>query len=248
MDQPYANHNGGQVVFGPDGYLWIGLGDGGGQGDPNGNGQSHNTLLGKILRIDVNKGDPYVIPDDNPFHNGGGLPEIYAIGLRNPWRFTFDRQTGNLFIADVGQNQWEEIDLLPAGYSGAVMNYGWNIREGAHPYANGDTAGLTDPIAEYDHGMGCSVTGGVVYRGSALPAFSGVYIFGDYCSGIVWGLIPTDGGGWEMKELYRTGLKIASFGEGEDGEVYLLDLNGGHLQAAGKVTLPDCHGTPPCIG
>ena len=228
VDQPAANHNGGQLQFGPDGYLWIGPGDGGGQGDPNGYAQSPDSLLGKLLRIDVDAQQPYAIPADNPFAGGGGAPEIYALGLRNPWRFTFDRLTGDLFIADVGQNRWEEIDYLPEGFSGAPLNYGWNIREGAHPYRDIPTdALLTDPIHEYSHDAGCSITGGVVYRGEDLPGYRGIYLFGDYCSGTLWGLIPAADGGWQTQVLFQTGFKMAAFGEDEAGEVYLLDLNGG---------------------
>ena len=228
VDQPAANHNGGQLQFGPDGYLWIGLGDGGGQGDPNGYAQSPDSLLGKLLRIDVDAQQPYAIPADNPFAGGGGAPEIYALGLRNPWRFTFDRLTGDLFIADVGQNRWEEIDYLPEGFSGAPLNYGWNIREGAHPYRDIPTdALLTDPIHEYSHDAGCSITGGVVYRGEDIPGYRGIYLFGDYCSGTLWGLIPAADGGWQTQVLFQTGFKMAAFGEDEAGEVYLLDLNGG---------------------
>ena len=229
VDQPYANHNGGQLVFGPDGYLWIGLGDGGGQGDPNGNGQSSQSLLGKILRIDVDQGNPYAIPEDNPYANGGGLPEIWAIGLRNPWRFSFDRLTGDLFIGDVGQNSWEEIDYLPAGYVSTPVNFGWNRREGSHPYsdqANDDTTGLINPIFEYSHDSGCSVTGGFVYRGVDLPDLHGVYLFGDYCSGLVWGSVPKGQNSWDTRILFSTGYQIASFGEDQNGEIYLLDLNG----------------------
>jgi glucose/arabinose dehydrogenase len=229
VNQPYANHNGGQLVFGPDGYLWIGLGDGGSQGDPNGNGQSSQTLLGKILRIDVDHGSPYVIPADNPYTKGGGLPEIWAIGLRNPWRFSFDMLTGDLFIGDVGQNSWEEIDRLPAGYVSTPVNFGWNRREGSHPYsdqANANTIGLTEPIFDYGHDSGCSVTGGFVYRGKDLPDFQGVYLFGDYCSGLVWGAVPKDQNSWDTRILFSTGYQIASFGEDQNGEIYLLDLNG----------------------
>jgi glucose/arabinose dehydrogenase len=229
VDQPYANHNGGQMVFGPDGYLWIGLGDGGGQGDPNGNSQSNQTLLGKILRIDVDHESPYVIPPDNPYANGGGLPEIWAIGLRNPWRFSFDRLTGDLFIGDVGQNSLEEIDHLPAGYVSKPVNFGWNRREGSHPYsdqANADITGLIDPIFDYGHDSGCSVTGGFVYRGKDLPDFQGVYLFGDYCSGLIWGSVPNGENSWDTKILFSTGYRISSFGEDQNGELYLLDLNG----------------------
>jgi glucose/arabinose dehydrogenase len=229
VDQPYANHNGGRLIFGPDGYLWIGLGDGGSQGDPNGNGQSNQTLLGKILRIDVDNGSPYVIPPDNPYVNGGGLPEIWAVGLRNPWRFSFDRLTGDLFIGDVGQNSREEIDHLPAGYVSTPVNFGWNRREGSHPYsdqATTDTTGLTEPIFDYGHDSGCSVAGGFVYRGKGLPDFHGVYLFGDYCSGLIWGLVPNDKNSWDTKILFSTGYNIASFAEDQNGEIYLLDLNG----------------------
>jgi glucose/arabinose dehydrogenase len=229
VEQPYANHNGGRLIFGPDGYLWIGLGDGGNQGDPNGNGQSSQTLLGKILRIDVDNGSPYVIPPDNPYANGGGLPEIWAIGLRNPWRFSFDRITGDLFIGDVGQNSWEEIDRLPSGFISAPVNFGWNRREGSHSYsdqANANTTGLTEPIFDYGHDSGCSVTGGFVYRGKDLPDFQGVYLFGDYCSGLIWGLVPNDANSWDTKILFSSGYNISSFAEDEKGEIYLLDLNG----------------------
>ncbi|NTV37552.1 MAG: PQQ-dependent sugar dehydrogenase, partial [Anaerolineaceae bacterium] len=198
-------------------------------GDPRGNGQNPNTFLGKILRIDVSGSASYTIPADNPFVNGGGLPEVWAYGLRNPWRFSFDAATGDLYIADVGQNIWEEIDFQAAGSPGGV-NYGWNIREGAHPYADksSDGAVLVDPVFEYKHGKDCSITGGYVYRGSQLPDFAGIYIFGDFCSGTVWGLLNTDGG-WQAKELFQTGSSISSFGVDSSGEMYLLDLNGGRL-------------------
>jgi glucose/arabinose dehydrogenase len=224
--QPYANHNGGSVVFGPDGYLYLGLGDGGSGGDPQGNAQSTQTLLGKVLRIDVDGGNPYVIPPDNPFAGGGGLPEIYAYGLRNPWRISFDSLTGDLYIADVGQNQWEEIDFLPAG-STPGANFGWDFREGLHPF-EGDSQGqaLLDPVAEYDHSQGCSVTGGFVYRGSNLPEWQGVYLYGDYCSGRVWGLLRTPDGSWQNELLFETGYNISSFGVDQSGEVYLVDHSG----------------------
>lgn len=235
VDQPAGNHNGGQLQFDPQGYLWIGLGDGGGQGDPNGYSQSRDSLLGKLLRIDINSENGYAIPQDNPFVAGGGAPEIMALGLRNPWRFTFDSLSGALFIADVGQNKWEEINYLPAGYDEFPANFGWNIREGAHPYRDTTTADvLIDPVYEYDHSVGCSITGGVVYRGGSLPAFEGVYLFGDFCTGTIWGLIPTAGGSWEARELFRTNYKIVAFGEDEAGEVYLLDLNGGVYQLIAK--------------
>jgi glucose/arabinose dehydrogenase len=231
VQQPFANHNGGEVTFGPDGYLYLGLGDGGSQGDPNNHGQSLNTMLGKILRIDVNNGDPYAIPPDNPF-KGKGKAEIWAYGLRNPWRFSFDRLTGDLYIGDVGQNLWEEIDFLPAGSPGGT-NFGWNYMEGFHPYGDrtppqGLT--LTPPVAEYSHEFGCAVTGGYVYRGKQLPEWQGVYLFGDYCSGIVWGLLRSADGTWQQKQLYQNVGRISSFGEDEAGEIYLTDLTGNLFQ------------------
>ena len=224
--QPYPNHNGGSVVFGPDGYLYLGLGDGGSGGDPQGNGQSTQTLLGKILRIDVDAGDPYAIPPDNPFVGGGGLPEIYAYGLRNPWRFSFDRLTGDMYIADVGQNKWEEIDFLPAGGPPGA-NFGWNLREGLHRF-EGVSLGndFIDPVAEYDHSLGCSVTGGFVYRGASLPEWQGVYLYGDYCSGRVWGLLHNPDGSWQNALLFETGSNISSFGLDQSGELYLVDYGG----------------------
>lgn len=226
--QPYPNHNGGAVVFGPDGNLYLGLGDGGSGGDPQGNGQSTSTLLGKILRINVDAAESYAIPADNPFVNGGGLNEIWAYGLRNPWRLSFDPLTWDLYIADVGQNAWEEINFLAAG-SPAAANFGWNYREGAHPYQGSPPASLNliDPVAEYSHHQGCSVTGGVVYRGTALPAWQGVYLYGDYCSGKVWGLARNSLGAWLNGLLFETGATITSFGVDESGEVYLVDYSGG---------------------
>ena len=227
INQPYSNHNGGQLAFGPDGYLYIGAGDGGSEGDPRNNGQNLNTLLGKILRIDVHSGDPYAVPASNPFANGGGLIQIWAYGLRNPWRFSFDRLNGDLYIGDVGQNSWEEIDFLPAGSPGGT-NFGWNIMEGFHPYQGSAPAGavLTPPVVEYGHDMGCSVTGGVVYRGERLPAWKGVYLFGDYCSGNVWGLLRDAQGNWQSRLLFETSARITSFGENEAGEVLMTDYGG----------------------
>ena len=229
VDQPFANHNGGNLEFGPDGFLYAGLGDGGSQGDPNGNGQSQAAYLAKLLRIDVNSGDPYGIPADNPFANGGGLPEIWALGFRNPWRFSFDRATGDLYIADVGQNQWEEVDYLPAGSPGGA-NFGWNIMEGNHPYQGDATDGMIGPVTEYEHGNRCSITGGNVYRGQALLAWNGVYFYGDYCSGEILGLVHNTDSSWESRLLYDTGFLITSFGLDEAGEIYVLDRDGGLYQ------------------
>jgi glucose/arabinose dehydrogenase len=226
IPQPFANHNGGALAFGPDGYLYIGTGDGGSAGDPQGNGQSLNTLLGKILRLDVDGGEPYAVPADNPFTGRGkGAAEVWAFGLRNPWRFAFDRLAGDLYIGDVGQNQWEEVDWVPAGSPGG-LNFGWSVREGLHAYAGDGTAGFVDPVAEYGHDQGCSVTGGVVMRDPALPTWDGTYLYGDYCSGRVWGLRHTADGAWLHGLLFETGASISSFGEGADGRVYLVDYAG----------------------
>lgn len=228
VDQPFRNHNGGGMVFGPDGYLYLGLGDGGSAGDPQSNAQSTNTLLGKLLRVDVDGGDPYGIPPDNPYAEGGGRAEIWALGLRNPWRFTFDSRTGDLYIADVGQNAWEEINYMPAGAPPGA-NFGWDYREGAHSFEGSPPAGaeLIDPVAEYSHSFGCSVTGGKVYRGEALPEWLGIYLYGDFCSGIVWGLFQDENGTWQAAEMFRTNFQITSFGADARGEVYLLDRGGG---------------------
>lgn len=225
--QPYANHNGGAVVFGQDGYLYLGLGDGGSAGDPQNNAQSLNTLLGKLLRLDVDGGDPYAIPPSNPYRSGGGLPEIWAYGLRNPWRLSFDRQTGDLYIGDVGQNLWEEIDYLPNGASGD-LNFGWKYLEGTHPYQGTPPPEfkLIPPIYEYGHDQGCSVTGGLVYRGRNLPEWNGVYLFGDYCAGWIAGLRLLPDGTWQVQRLLRDLGRISSFGEDEQGEVYVIDHGG----------------------
>jgi glucose/arabinose dehydrogenase len=223
------NHNGGMLAFGPDGYLYVGLGDGGGGGDPQSNGQKRSTLLGKLLRLDISGDEPYAIPADNPWPNGGdeARPEIWAYGLRNPWRFSFDRSTGDLYIADVGQNAYEEIDFQPAGASGGP-NYGWSTREGAHCFRANECQSndMIDPIAEYDHDQGCSVTGGYVYRGAAFTSLQGLYIFGDYCSGIIWSLQRDAAGAWELRKILESHLSISSFGEDEAGELYLVDLGG----------------------
>jgi len=227
INQPYGNHNGGVVTFGPDGYLYLGLGDGGSAGDPQNNAQSLETLLGKILRIDVDSANqPYSIPSDNPYISGNN-PEIWAFGLRNPWRIAFDQANGDLYIGDVGQNQWEEIDYLPAN-SPAGANFGWDYFEGNHPFEGTppQNADLIAPIAEYGHDQGCSVTGGVVYRGQALPEWQGIYFYGDYCSGRVWGLLKNSSGEWINQVLFENLGRIASFGEDENGEVYIADLTG----------------------
>jgi glucose/arabinose dehydrogenase len=216
------------LTFGPDGYLYAGLGDGGSGGDPLGNGQKTDTLLGKILRLDVDSGEPYAIPSGNPFGN-----EIWAYGLRNPWRISFDRKTGDLWIGDVGQGTWEEIDILPAGSPGGA-NFGWNLMEGTHPFEGSAQPGLLLPVAEYSHAEGgCSVTGGYVYRGAELPEWQGIYLFGDYCSGLVWGVLHS-GEGWQTQVLFQTGLSISSFGVDEAGELYVADLQGSILRLARK--------------
>jgi glucose/arabinose dehydrogenase len=233
IEQPYANHNGGQLQFGPDGYLYIGMGDGGSAGDPQNNGQNPSTLLGTLLRIDVDGAEPYETPPDNPFLlSGGGREEIWAIGLRNPWRFSFDRNNSDLYVADVGQSTWEEINYQAAGSMGG-QNYGWNSLEGAHCYLiNGcQTAGMTMPVAEYSHVEGgCSVTGGYVYRGQRFPGLNGNYLLGDYCSGIIWSLFPQDDRNWLLNPLLDSDIRISSFGEDAYGELYVLDHGGNVYQ------------------
>jgi len=239
-DQPATNHNGGHVVFGPDGMLYIGLGDGGGANDTYGNGQRPDTLLGKILRIDVDAGAPYAVPPDNPLLEGHFAPETWAWGLRNPWRFAFDRATGDLYIGDVGQGAWEEIDVAPASSRGGE-NYGWPILEGGRCLGSGDPpaacgagADLVMPVAIYPHPEGCSVTGGHVYRGPDQPAIEGVYLYGDYCSGRIWGLWRAAGGTWQAALLDDTDLAISSFGEDDDGVLYVLDHGGTVLRVGAQ--------------
>lgn len=231
IEQPYANHNGGGLAFGPDGYLYASSGDGGAGGDPHDNGQNLGTLLGTILRIDVDSGDPYAVPEDNPFvDEAEARPEIWAYGLRNPWRFSFDPETGDMWIADVGQNMWEEINHQPAGRAGE--NYGWRVMEGAHcfePSQGCDTAGFSMPLLEYDHDQGCSVTGGYRYRGNGIEALDGSYLFGDYCSGTIWAARETADGDWESEELLETGFRISAFGVDEAEEVYVADHGGGTI-------------------
>jgi glucose/arabinose dehydrogenase len=234
-DQPAANHNGGHVLFGPDGFLYIGSGDGGGAGDQFNNGQNPGTLLGKMLRIDVDRsegGRPYAIPPGNPFvGQAGWRPEVWAYGLRNPWRYQFDRATGDLYIADVGQNMYEEVNFQPAGQGG--QNYGWPRMESAHcfrPATNCDQSGLTRPIGEVSHAAGnCSITGGFVYRGTAQPLLRGAYVFGDYCSGIIWTLHRDAAGNWVQTQMVDTNAAISSFGEDEGGELFLTALNDGNV-------------------
>ena len=251
VDKPETNHNGGQLAFGPDGMLYVGLGDGGGAGDPAGNAQNPQRLLGKMLRIDVDSrpgGAPYGIPLDNPNvgnplcdADGTGTaacPEIYATGFRNPWRWSFDRQTGGLWVADVGQGDWEEIDVVERG-----KNYGWNTREGAHcfsPSSGCSTAGLTDPVAEYGHNIGFSITGGYVYRGGQATQVAGNYVFGDFGGMIAW-LEPDGTGGFDVRQLAQQGcatvpgtsgaLAPSAFAEDLDGELYLLDYGRGQVRA-----------------
>jgi glucose/arabinose dehydrogenase len=227
VEQPYPNHNGGHLAFGPDGYLYIGLGDGGSGGDPQGRAQNLNELLGKMLRLDVLGGEPYAIPPDNPFLAGPAAREIWAYGLRNPWRYSFDRAAGDLYIADVGQNAYEEVNFQPAGSAGGE-NYGWDYLEGLHPFEGEPPPGLIAPVAEYAQAEGgCSVTGGYVYRGQQMPELSGIYFFGDYCSGLIWALFRNAAGEWQQQLAFETGFSISSFGEDEAGELYVVDHGGG---------------------
>jgi glucose/arabinose dehydrogenase len=230
VDQPFTNHKGGQLVFGPDGFLYIGLGDGGSGGDPFGNGQNLNTHLGKMLRIDVDHTTgalPYAIPADNPFAGGGGLPEIWAYGLRNPFRFSFDRTTGKLFIGDVGQDKYEEVDI---GQKGA--NYGWNVMEGMHCYSpttNCNMTGITMPIVEYDHTEGEAVIAGYVYHGTAVPSLAGSLLIADYITGKIWRLTQDNSGNWQRVLLLSSGRAISSFGQDTAGEVYVTDYSSGGI-------------------
>jgi glucose/arabinose dehydrogenase len=232
IPQPYPNHNGGMIAFGPDGYLYIGMGDGGSRGDPQNRAQNKNDLLGKLLRIDVNNLVPYGIPTDNPFVGGKERPEIFAMGLRNPWRFSFDRETGDLWLADVGQNKWEEVNVVRKG-----GNYGWRVMEGVHCFNLPEPCGkenFTSPVLEYDHQGGrCSIIGGYVYRGRAIPALVGTYLYGDFCSGEML-LVRTNQGGQVSGEpwVLKTNASISSFGEDENGEIYLLDHKGAVYQLA----------------
>ncbi|MGA4837699.1 PQQ-dependent sugar dehydrogenase [Streptomyces sp. G45] len=226
--QPYSNHNGGDIKFGPDGYLYIAFGDGGAGGDPHGNGQNLDTLLGKLLRIDPRGGKPYAVPKDNPFvKDPKAKDEIWAYGLRNPWRFSFDAGTGDLLIGDVGQSDWEEIDWAPAKSKGGE-NYGWNQMEGRHPFRGGtEPANHVPPVHEYDRtGLGCSVTGGYVYRGRAIPALRGQYVFSDYCDGTIRALEMKNGQVTGAHDLGVNGGEVISFAQGARGELYVFDLGG----------------------
>ncbi len=230
------NHNGGQLSFGPDGLLYLGLGDGGGAGDsgtghaPGGNGQSLDTLLGKILRINPTPsgGRQYTIPPDNPFADGGGQPEIWVYGLRNPWRFTWDRETSDLWIADVGQNDWEEIDFV-AGGRAAGLNFGWNRLEGNHEFAGDPPPNAVPPIFEYPLGSGgtCAAIGGYVYRGSKIPALAGAYVFSDYCASSIRAIVQEGGRVTDQRELGVSGNQVTAFGEDQNGELYVLSQGDG---------------------
>ncbi len=230
IPDPYVNHNGGMLAVGPDGLLYLGTGDGGSSGDPSNNAQNLGSLLGKVLRLDVSGAGSYAIPPSNPYASGSGgaRPEVWASGLRNPWRLSFDRQSGDLYIADVGQGSREEVNRQPAGSAGG-QNYGWRIMEGVachNPASGCNQSGLTLPIHDYGHGSGeCSVTGGYVYRGTALPSLQGAYIFGDFCAGRIWALRQS-GGAWTRTDLLDTAYSISSFGEDEAGELYVIDLGG----------------------
>lgn len=240
VEQPFSNHNGGRLQFGPDGMLYLGLGDGGGAFDPQSSAQDGGTLLGKLIRIDV---DPshgtYAIPTSNPFTGNPAIEnEIWALGLRNPWRISFDPMTGDLYIADVGQNEWEEINMQVASSPGG-QNYGWNVMEGSECAGGGnacDQSNLVLPVAEYSHdGGNCSVTGGEVYRGQAYPNMHGMYFFGDYCTGRVWGLMQ-EGNNWVTSSLADTPYRISTFGLGENGSLYMASSNSGvYLVSDGDV-------------
>jgi glucose/arabinose dehydrogenase len=231
--QPNWNHDGGQLEFGPDGYLYIGLGDGGPHSDPNNQAQTKSSLLGKILRIDVNGDLPFTIPPDNPAYrvDPALAPEVWAWGLRNPWRFSFDPATGDLYIADVGQFQWEEVNFQAADSPGGE-NYGWRVWEGRQRYtpADADPENAVFPVLEYGHSQGCSITGGYVYRGEAMPELQGYYIYGDYCSGRTWAAFRDAGGEWQTAPFLNSEAAIVSFGRDEAGEIYLVDYRGGLLK------------------
>ena len=224
--QPFANHNGGALKFGPDGYLYVGMGDGGSSNDPGNRAQNTFEWLGKLLRIDVDRATPYAVPPDNPFANGiSGRPEVWSYGLRNPWRIAFDRQTGDLYIADVGQDEIEEVDFVPAAM-GAGANFGWHVMEGSRCTGLGGgppcgSSALTPPVVEYTHAFGCSIIGGYVYRGARMAALAGRYVYGDLCSGTIWSAARDARGAWSTRAELSSGLTITTFGEDEAGELYL---------------------------
>jgi glucose/arabinose dehydrogenase len=231
QEQPYANHNGGHLSFGPDGYLYIAFGDGGGGSDPERNGQNPATLLATISRINVQDDGTYTIPEDNPVNGDERFaPEVWAYGLRNPWRFSFDAATGDLYIGDVGQNQLEEINFEPADSAGGV-NYGWSIFEASQPYNGGDqTDDMVFPVAEYGRGQGISVTGGYVYRGAALPQLDGIYFYGDFGLGTIWALWRDAAGDWQHETFLASGATISSFGVDEQNELYVVNYAGSILK------------------
>ena len=238
IDQPYSNHNGGQLAFGPDGFLYVGMGDGGSGGDPQGHGQNPNDLLGSLLRLDVSGATGYTVPPGNPYAGGGGRGEVFSIGLRNPWRFSFDRQGGDLYIADVGQNEREEVDVSTAASGGGRgLNYGWNRMEGTACYNGGcDRSGLTLPVIDYTHADGCSVTGGYVYRGQAVPAIAGTYFYADFCNGWVRSFRYQNGQGGSPREwpMLKPGGQVTSFGEDAAGELYILEAGGKVFQIVAR--------------
>jgi uncharacterized repeat protein (TIGR03806 family) len=246
VNQPYTNHNGGKIGFGPDGNLYIGLGDGGSGGDPQDHAQNTNDLLGAMLRIDVDSASPYGIPADNPFTSGGGQAEIYAWGLRNPWRWSFDQLTGDLWLGDVGQGSWEEVDIIVNG-----GNYGWRCYEGTHAYITtscGPASYYIMPVAEYDRSEGYSITGGYVYRGTAIPVLEGSYVFTDYGSGTIWGLFPTGTGSYRREVLVSAaGTGFAAMAQGNDGEVYFLNISSGQIFRLVDASPPVSSGLPTLL-
>jgi len=230
QSQPYPNHNGGHMDFGPDGYLYFSLGDGGSANDPLDTGQNPSDLLGSILRIDVDSGFPFTIPSTNPFVGTDvGADAIWNYGLRNVWRFSFDRATGDMYMGDVGQNQWEEINFQPA-FSFGGENYGWNAFEASTVFAGNPSGEVVEPIAEYDHSQGCSITGGYVYRGESIPDLQAAYLYGDWCSGLIWSAYRDADMNWQSQVFMSTPYRVSSFGEDEAGELYLIDYSGDILR------------------
>ena len=224
--QPEIKHNGGHLAFGPDGFLYVSLGDGGTLRDTLGAGQNRKLILGSILRIDVDNGHPYALPADNPFVGDPKAEgEIWAYGLRNPWRFSFDRLTGDMYIGDVGEMSWEEVNFQPADSKGGE-NYGWNVYEGNHLFAGGEAPNYAPPFFVYGHAHGCTVTGGYVYRGEAIPSLQATYLFADFCSGRIWAAWRNSDLRWGLIELMKLDMRISSFGEDEAGELYIIDYRG----------------------